>query len=128
MFRGYNRQNRQNIFGPSVSKMTGSGFSFADQRQDPLFMRGEGFSLQQHDPLMMHGEGLGSMFGSIFRKILPAESGIAKKVASSKALKEVGKQVYHLAFTYLCFQLRFGFPLSPLAWTFFCEIMKKFDE
>ena len=93
MFRGYNRQNRQNIFGPSVSKMTGSGFSFADQRQDPLFMRGEGFSLQQHDPLMMHGEGLGSMFGSIFRKILPAVSGIDKKVASSKALKEVGKQV-----------------------------------
>ena len=74
MFRGYNRPNRQNIFGPSISKMRGSGFSFADDRQDPLFMRGEGFSFadSRHDPLMMHGEGL---------------------VASSKALKEVGKQV-----------------------------------
>lgn len=95
MFRGYNRPNRQNIFGPSISKMRGSGFSFADDRQDPLFMRGEGFSFadSRHDPLMMHGEGLGSMFGSIFRRIMPAMTGIAKKVASSKALKEVGKQV-----------------------------------
>lgn len=90
MFRGYNKPSRQNIFGPS-----GTGGTWADSRQHSLYMRGEGLPWSDHrqDALYMHGEGLGSMFGSIFRKIIPLASKAVKKIASSKVLRETGKQV-----------------------------------
>lgn len=90
MFRGYNKPSRQNIFGPSST-----GGTWADSRQHSLYMRGEGLPWSDHrqDALYMRGEGLGSMFGSIFRKIIPLASKAVKKIASSKILRETGKQV-----------------------------------
>ena len=81
MFRGYNKPSRQNIFGPSANGGT-------------LYMRGEGLPFNhQHADLFMRGEGLGSLFGSIFRRIAPLATKAIKKVASSKILREAGKQV-----------------------------------
>ena len=78
MFRGYNRPRKQGIFGPSnVDEMRGGGYSWADNRQDALYMR---------------GEGLGSMLGSLFRKIIPAATKAVKTIAGSKIVKETGKQ------------------------------------
>ena len=90
MFRGYNKPSRQNIFGPS-----GTGGTWADSRHHSLYMRGEGLPWSDHrqNALYMRGEGLGSMFGSIFRKIIPLASKAVKKIASSKILRETGKQV-----------------------------------
>ena len=85
MFRGYNKPSRQNIFGPS---------SNGGMRQNSLYMRGEGLPFNPHQAaLFMHGEGLGSIFGSIFRRIVPLATKAVKKVASSKILREAGKQV-----------------------------------
>lgn len=85
MFRGYNKPSRQNIFGPS---------SNGGLRQNSLYMRGEGLPFNPHQAaLFMHGEGLGSIFGSIFRRIVPLATKAVKKVASSKILREAGKQV-----------------------------------
>ena len=81
MLRGYNKPSRQNIFGPSSNGGT-------------LYMRGEGLPLNHpHAALFMRGEGLGSFFGSIFRRIAPLATKAVKKVASSKILREAGKQV-----------------------------------
>ena len=90
MFRGYNKPSRQNIFGPSAT-----GGTWANARQNALYMRGEGlpFNDYRQDALYMRGEGLGSIFGSIFRRIVPLATKAVKKVASSKILREAGKQV-----------------------------------
>ena len=90
MFRGYNKPSRQNIFGPSAI-----GGTWANARQNALYMRGEGLPFNDHrqDALYMRGEGLGSIFGSIFRRIVPLAAKAVKKVASSKILREAGKQV-----------------------------------
>ena len=90
MFRGYNKPSRQNIFGPSAI-----GGTWANARQNALYMRGEGlpFNDYRQDTLYMRGEGLGSIFGSIFRRIVPLATKAVKKVASSKILREAGKQV-----------------------------------
>lgn len=73
MFRGNNRPSRQQIFGPSST-----GGSWADARQDQLYMR---------------GEGLGSFFGSMFRKIVPVATKTFKKIAGSKFVQDSGKQL-----------------------------------
>ena len=88
MFRGFNKPSRQRIFGPSNSE----GGSWADSRRGSLYMRGEGLPWNEHRNTYMRGEGLGSMFGSIFRKIIPFASKAVKKIASSQIVKDVGKQ------------------------------------
>ena len=88
MFRGFNKPVRKGIFGPSNSE----GGSWSDGRRGSLYMRGEGFPWNEHRATYMHGEGLGSIFGSIFRKIIPFASKAAKKIASSQIVKDVGKQ------------------------------------
>ena len=81
MFRGYTKPSRQNIFGPSSNG-------------GALYMRGEGLPLHHpHAALFMRGEGLGSFLGSMFRRIVPLATKAVKKVASSKILREAGKQV-----------------------------------
>ena len=85
MFRGYNKPTKSQIFGPSAT-----GGTWADA--------------QDNRQLYMTGEGLGSLFGSIFRKIipmaskvmkkvLPAATNTAKKIAGSKIVQETGKQL-----------------------------------
>ena len=80
MFRGYNKPGRKDIFGPSNDGplyMRGGGHPWADHRQDSLYMR---------------GEGLGSMLGSLFRRIIPAATKAVKTIAGSKIVQETGKQ------------------------------------
>ena len=85
MFRGYNKPAKSQIFGPSAT-----GGTWADA--------------QENRQLYMTGEGLGSFFGSIFRKIIPAASkaikkvlpaatNTVKKIAGSKIVQETGKQL-----------------------------------
>ena len=73
MFSGSNRPTKNQIFGPS-----NVGGTLADSRERQLYMT---------------GEGLGSFFGSLFRKIIPAATKTIKKIAGSKIVKDTGKQL-----------------------------------
>ena len=73
MFNGSNRPTKNQIFGPS-----NVGGTLADSRERQLYMT---------------GEGLGSFFGSLFRKIIPAATKTIKKIAGSKIVKDTGKQL-----------------------------------
>ena len=64
LFQGYNAPKRSDIFGPS-----GTGGVINDTRDRQLYQ---------------HGEGIGSIFSSIFRKILPAAAKTMKILLAVK--------------------------------------------
>ena len=73
MFNGFNKPTKNQIFGPSST-----GGMLADARERQLYMR---------------GEGLGSFFGSLFRRIIPAATRTIKSIANSKIVRDTGKQL-----------------------------------
>ena len=73
LFQGHNAPKRSDIFGPS-----GTGGVINDTRDRQLYQ---------------HGEGIGSIFSSIFRKILPAAAQTMKNIAGSKIVRHTGKQL-----------------------------------
>ena len=81
--RGGLRVSPHHIFGPSSA----GGHT-------TLFQQGEGLNDLK---LFQTGEGLGNIFSSLFRKIMPAAGRTIKKIASSKIVKEGGKQLLHSA-------------------------------
>ena len=84
--RGGLRVSPHHIFGPSSA----GGHT-------TLFQQGEGLNDLK---LFQTGEGLGNIFSSLFRKIMPAAGRTIKKIASSKIVKEGGKQLLDSAITF----------------------------
>ena len=81
--RGGLRISPHHIFGPSSA----GGHS-------SLFQQGEGLNDLR---LFQTGEGLGDIFSSLFQKIIPAAKRTIKNIASSKIVKEGGKQLLQSA-------------------------------
>ena len=77
--RGGLRLSPHHIFGPSSA----GGHS-------SLFQQGEGLNDLR---LFQRGEGLGDIFSSLFEKIIPAAKRTIKNIATSKIVKEGGKQL-----------------------------------
>ena len=101
MFSGSNRPTKNQIFGPS-----NVGGTLADSRERQLYMT---------------GEGLGSFFGSLFRKIIPAATKTIKKIAGSKIVKDTGKQLLNSSgksSTFCC--LLSAFPPIPILLDLLC--------
>ena len=73
MFQGNNRPKRSDIFGPS---RTGGAINDIRDRQ-----------------LFQNGEGIGSFFSSLLGKILPTAARTVKNIASSKIVRDTGKQL-----------------------------------
>ena len=81
--RGGLRVSPHHIFGPSSA----GGHT-------ALFQQGEGLNDLK---LFQTGEGLGSIFSSLYRKIIPVAGRTIKKIANSKLVKQGGKQLLNSA-------------------------------
>ena len=77
------RVSPHHIFGPSSA----GGHT-------ALFQQGEGLNDLK---LFQTGEGLGSIFSSLYRKIIPVAGRTIKKIANSKLVKQGGKQLLNSA-------------------------------